>query len=123
LKIRMSRHDDWSVPTFAGYSRHAGVGFKASDPAGLEGLCRYILRPPLAKDRLQRRDDGTVVVGFKRVWTDGISALVFSPAELVERIVALAPPPWANQVIYRGGARRKRSVARRGGPQPPARAP
>ena len=35
--------------SFAGYSLHAGVGFKASDRAGLERLCRYILRPPLAK--------------------------------------------------------------------------
>jgi hypothetical protein len=72
------------------------------DRAGLERRCRYILRPPLAKDRLQRRDDVSVVVGLKRVWTDGTSALVFSPAELVERLVDLAPPPLANQVIYRG---------------------
>ena len=42
--------------SFTGYSLHAGVGFKASD-AGLERLSRYILRPPLAKDRLQRRED------------------------------------------------------------------
>ena len=88
--------------SFAGYGLLAGVGFKASDRAGLERLCRYILRPPLAKDRLQRREDGNVVVGLKRVWSDGASALVFSPSELVERLVALVPPPRANQVIYRG---------------------
>ena len=39
---------------FTGYSLHAGVGFAASDGAGLERLCRYILRPPLAKDRLRQ---------------------------------------------------------------------
>jgi hypothetical protein len=27
------------------------------------------------------------VVGLKRVWSDGTSALVFSPSELVERLV------------------------------------
>ncbi|MFO1539531.1 MAG: transposase, partial [Chloroflexota bacterium] len=86
----------------AGYSLHAGVGFKATDRAGLERLCGHILRPPLAKDRLQRREDGSIAVGLKRVWSDGTSALVFSPAELVERLVALVPPPRANQVIYRG---------------------
>jgi hypothetical protein len=32
--------------SFAGYSLHAGVGFKATDRAGLERLCRCILRPP-----------------------------------------------------------------------------
>jgi hypothetical protein len=42
------------------------------------------------------------VVGLKRVWSDGTSVLVFSPSELVERLVALVPPPRANQVIYRG---------------------
>ena len=35
--------------SFAVHRLHAGVGFKASDRAGLERLCRYILRPPLAK--------------------------------------------------------------------------
>ena len=60
------------------------------------------LLPPLAKDRLQRRDDGSVVVGFRRVWSDGTAAIVLSPLELVERLVALVPPPRANQVIYRG---------------------
>jgi hypothetical protein len=54
---------------------------------------------PPTKDRLQRRDDGSVVVRLKRVWSDGTSALVFSPAELVERLVALVPPPRANKVI------------------------
>ena len=42
------------------------------------------------------------MVGLKRVWSGGTSALVFSPSELVERPVALVPPPRANQVIYRG---------------------
>jgi hypothetical protein len=52
--------------SFAGYSLHAGVGFKATDRAGLERLCRYILRPPLAKDRLQRHDDGNDLSGSCR---------------------------------------------------------
>jgi len=41
-------------------------------------------------------------VGLNRVWSDGTSALVLSPSELVERLVDLVPPPRANQVIYRG---------------------
>ncbi len=43
-----------------------------------------------------------MVVGLKRVWSDGTAAIVLSPVELVERLVALVPPPRANQVIYRG---------------------
>ena len=88
--------------SFNGYNLHADVGIKAGNREGLERLLRYILRPPLAAARLERRDDGTVVVGLKRVWSDGSTALVFTPLELVERLVAIVPPPRANQVVYRG---------------------
>lgn len=78
-----------------------GSWFEASDRAGLERLCRYILRPPLAKDRLQRREDGSVVVQLKSVSSDGTAAIVFSPSAFVERLLAVVPPPRADQVIYR----------------------
>ena len=42
------------------------------------------------------------MVGMKRAWSDGTTALELSPAELVEKLAALVPPPHANQVIYRG---------------------
>jgi hypothetical protein len=45
-----------------GYGLHAGVVIGARDRKGLERLCRYIARPPLAKSRLETRDDGTVVI-------------------------------------------------------------
>jgi hypothetical protein len=35
---------------------------------GLERLCRYIARPPLAKSRLVTREDGTVVIRLKQPW-------------------------------------------------------
>lgn len=37
---------------YEGYNLHAGVGTRAPDREGLERLSRYLLRPPLAKDRL-----------------------------------------------------------------------
>jgi hypothetical protein len=85
-----------------GYTLHAGVAFRASDRDGLERLCRYVLRPPVATSRVERLDDEHVRVGFKRAWTDGTTSLVVSPLELVERLVALIPPARANQVLYRG---------------------
>lgn len=100
------RREEFALPprcaSFNGYNLHADVGIKAGNREGLERLLRYILRPPLAAARLERRDDGTVVVGLKRVWSDGSTALVFTPLELVERLVAIVPPPRANQVVYRG---------------------
>jgi hypothetical protein len=33
-----------------------------NDRAGLERLCRYVLRPPFARERLRVRDDGRVAL-------------------------------------------------------------
>ena len=85
-----------------GYNLHAGVAIGAEDRTGLEQLGRYLLRPPLAKGRLELQGDGSVVFEMKRAYADGTSALRFTPEELVERLVALVPPPRANQVVYRG---------------------
>ena len=60
------------------------------------------MRPPLARERLERREDGTVVVSLKRAWSDGTTALELSPLEFVERLVAIIPPPRANTIVYRG---------------------
>ena len=65
-------------------------------------LCRYIARPPLAKERVESLPDGRVRIQLKRAWSDGTTALSLSRLELVERLVALVPPPRANQVHYHG---------------------
>jgi hypothetical protein len=39
---------------------------------------------------------------MKRTWSDGTSALVLSPQELVERLASLVPPPRKNQILYHG---------------------
>ena len=85
-----------------GYNLNAGVAVKAEDRAGLERLSRYILRPPLAKGRIERLPDGTVRLGMKRAWSDGTIAVEFSAMEFVEKLAAILPPPRRNQVIYRG---------------------
>ena len=88
--------------TCDGYNLHAGASVAASDRAGLERLCRYLLRPPLAKGRLERKPDGTVVIGMKRAWSDGTTAIALSPSELCEKLAALVPPPRTNTIVYRG---------------------
>jgi hypothetical protein len=88
--------------SFEGYNLHAGVGIQAANRGGLEQLCRYILRPPFAKARLERQEDGNLEMTMKRVWSDGTSKIIFSPMEFVERLVAIIPPPKAHQILYRG---------------------
>jgi hypothetical protein len=84
------------------YGLHAGVVIGARDRKGLERLCRNIARPPLAKSRLESRDDGTVVIRLKQPWADGTGAIQLSRLELMERLAALVPPTRKNQVLYHG---------------------
>ena len=62
-----------------GFDLHANVWVPPNDRARLEQLCRYLLRPPLAQDRVRLRADGCVLVELKSVWRDGTSHLVFDP--------------------------------------------
>jgi len=59
-----------------GFDVHANVWVAANDRAGLERLARYVLRPPLAQDRLRLRDDGRVVLGLKTAWHDELPEVV-----------------------------------------------
>src|SRR5262249_2944985 len=86
----------------AGCDLHAGVTVAGEDRRRLEQLCRYLLRPPLAQDRLTLRPDGPVVVLLKTAWRDGTTALRFSPLTLLERLAALTPRPRINVLLYHG---------------------
>ena len=88
--------------TLGGFSLHAGVAIGASDRAGLERVCRYMGRPPLASERLERLSDGRIVYRMRHRWRDGTSALVFEPREFLARLAAQVPPPRAHQVRYHG---------------------
>ena len=85
-----------------GYNLHAGVAVGARDEAGRERLARYISRGPIAKARLERGPDGEVILRLRRPWSDGTTDLRFTPLALLERLVALIPPPRAHQVLYHG---------------------
>jgi hypothetical protein len=52
-----------------GFNLQAATRVSEHDKAGRERLCRYILRPPLANERLSILDDGIVRLEFKRPWS------------------------------------------------------
>jgi hypothetical protein len=54
-----------------GFNLHAATKVAANDKHGRVTLCKYILRPPLANDRLKILDDGNVKLEFKKPWSDG----------------------------------------------------
>ena len=45
-----------------GFDLHANVWVSAHDRAGVERLCRYVLRPPFAQARLRLRSDGRIAL-------------------------------------------------------------
>lgn len=99
-----------------GYDLHADVMVPGEDRRRLEHLCRYLLRPPIAQERLTLRPDGTGVVTLKTPWRDGTTHLRFEPLTLLERLVTLTPRPWINVLLYHGilapdAARRAAAVA------------
>ncbi|UCF42119.1 MAG: transposase [Gemmatimonadota bacterium] len=85
-----------------GFDLHANVRVGPLDHRGREHLVQYVLRPPLAQQRLERRPDGHVVVRLQRPWRDGTRALVFPPLAVLERLAALTPRPRINLLVYHG---------------------
>jgi hypothetical protein len=90
------------VPAYGGMSLHAAVDVPARDRRRLERLIRYVARPPLAHDRLEKRPDGQLTLRLKTRWRDGTTHILMERSELIERLVPLIPPPRAHQVRYHG---------------------
>jgi hypothetical protein len=86
----------------SGFDLHANVDAPAADRTRLEQLCRYLLRPAVAQDRLRLLDDGRIMLTLKAAWADGTRELVFEPLELLEKLAALVPRPRINLVLYHG---------------------
>ena len=70
--------------SFGGYNLHGGVHVSARNRKGLEALCRYIARPPLAKSRLVSDDEeGEYRILLKTQWSDGTTSIQVGLLELM----------------------------------------
>jgi len=85
-----------------GFSVHANTSVRASDRKQLEKLARYAARPPITTERLEELSDGRVRYELRRPWSDGTTAIIYEPLELLERLVALVPPPGFHRTRYHG---------------------
>ena len=74
------------VAVLEGFSLHADTAVHGHDRQGLERLCRYGARGPVAESRLRRLDDGRYEYSPKKGTTFTLTA-----AALVRRLVALLP--------------------------------
>jgi hypothetical protein len=85
-----------------GFSLHCARRVRARDRKGLENLLMYMARGPISTARLTRDDDGDLRYALKRAFADGSTPVLLSPIELLEKVAALIPPLWQNQLHYNG---------------------
>jgi hypothetical protein len=87
-----------------GFTLHAATRAGAIDLAGREALLRYVLRPPIAQERLEARSDGLVRIPLKRAFADGTVAVEMDPLSLLCRLATSVPPPRFHTVKYAGAS-------------------
>jgi hypothetical protein len=87
---------------FYGYSLHAERFVDADDRDGLEKLCRYAARAPIANSRLSLDTQGNAVLNLKRPLRDGRLQLKFTQLQLLQKLAILIPPPRKNLTRYFG---------------------
>ncbi len=85
-----------------GFTLHAATHAGALDPVGREALCKYVLRPVVAQERITHGPDGLVRIALKRPFADGTVAVDLDPLSLLSRLAASVPPPRLHTVRYSG---------------------
>jgi hypothetical protein len=103
-----------------GFSLHAATTARVGDAAGREALCRYILRPPVAQERIQLVADDLVRLVLKKPFSDGTFAFDLDPLALLCRLCTTIPPPRFNTVRYAGVLAAASKWRARVVPPPPA---
>ncbi len=85
-----------------GFNLHAASVARAEYQPARERLLRYMLRPPLAKERLTLLPDNHVRLKLKRPFRDGTYALEMDVLSRLARLAASVPPPKLHLVRYSG---------------------
>jgi hypothetical protein len=84
-----------------GYSIHAATYVHKNNRTELERLCRYILRPPVAEQRVEIKAD-KILYHFKSAWRDGTKAIELTGPEFIEKLVAIIPQPRIHLTRFHG---------------------
>jgi hypothetical protein len=85
-----------------GFTLHAATRAGALDALGREALCKYVLRPAVAQERVTRGPDGLVRITLKKPFSDGTVAVDMDPLSLLCRLASAVPPPRFHTVRYAG---------------------
>jgi hypothetical protein len=103
-----------------GFTLHAATRAGALDAAGREALCKYVLRPSVAQERITQGPDGLVRIVLKKPFSDGTVAVDMDPLSLLCRLAAAVPPPRLHTVRYAGVLASASKLRPRIVPKPPA---
>jgi hypothetical protein len=114
--------DDEHVAVVMGFNVHAGAAIDGRDRKRVERVCRYLVRPPIAKERLGLVGEN-IRYELKKVWRDGTRCVVLDPYDFLARVCAMVPPPRFHMVRFHGvlaphAALRKEVVHRHGHRRP-----
>ena len=85
-----------------GFNVHAATSVAPLARDALERLWKYLLRPAICNERLQRLESREVLLTLKRPWSDGTWAKLFQPQDLISKVIALLPAPGANLLRFHG---------------------
>jgi hypothetical protein len=85
-----------------GFSLHANTAIPAHRRDQLERLIRYTGRGAVSLERLEQDANGDLLYRFSRPWSDGTMGIKLSPLELLEKLAAIVPQPYAHLVRYGG---------------------
>ena len=106
-----------------GFTLHAATRAGGLDATGREALLRYVLRPPIAQERLEQRPDGLVRITLKKAYAFGTVAVDMDPLSLLCRLATSVPPPRLHTVKYAGVLAPASPWRSRIAPQAPSEAP
>jgi len=86
-------HPSSQCAQMRGFSLHGAVAVSAKKRDRLEKLIRYVARPSVALSRMSATSHGDIRITLKKPFSDGTTHIVFTPMELIEKLVALIPQP------------------------------
>jgi hypothetical protein len=85
-----------------GFSLHAAISVPRHQRDKLEKLIRYTARPSVSIERMSLTKNGDIKYELKKAWKNGVTHVVLSPHELIEKLCALIPQPRMHLVRYSG---------------------
>lgn len=93
--------EDERVAIVMAFDVHAEAAIDCRDRKRVERVCRYLVRPPIATERLGLVGD-SIRYEAKRVWRDGARCVVMDPYDFLAKACAMVPPPRFNTVWFHG---------------------